>query len=228
LTGMIKKVTRKVFEAARNSFGPEPEWRRRKRSVDRDFDSAHGLDTGGITQLKELGVSRDAWSEGGPHIAADPVEFSEALASIELDLSKLTFVDFGSGKGRALLLAAAYPFQRIIGVEFAEPLVATARKNIERYGETHDVSRIEVVHSDALKYDLPNEPELVFLYNPFGPSMMKVVAERTRASLERAQRDLIVLYLNPFHVEAWIQTGFTQIKRGDHFAVLEMKGGEIR
>lgn len=223
MAGLILRSARKLAAITRRAFGPEPEWQKHKRVVDRDFDSTHGIDTGGITHLKGLGVPREAWSEGGPHIAVDPDEFATALDAIEGDLSRLTFVDFGSGKGRALMLAAEYPFRRIIGVEFAEPLVKTARENIRRLSETRDVSAIEVIHCDALKYDLPTEPELVFLYNPFGPSMMKVVAERARASLSAAPRDMVVLYLNPFHVDAWIDVGFTETQRGGHFSVLELK-----
>jgi SAM-dependent methyltransferase len=225
MTGLIGRLMKRISATVRRIFGPEPEWRKHKRAVDHDFDSTYGIDTGGITQLKGLGVPREAWSEGGPHIAVDPDEFATALEAVDLDLSRLTFIDLGSGKGRALMLAAEYPFQRIIGVEFAEPLVATARANIQRLSETRDVSRIEVVHSDALKYDLPAEPEMIFLYNPFGASMMKVVAERTRASLAAAPRKLVVLYLNPFHADAWVDAGFTQIKRGDHFSVLERNQG---
>jgi SAM-dependent methyltransferase len=207
---------------AQRAFGPEPEWRKHKRLVDQEFDAANGIDTGGITHLKGLGVPRDAWSEGFPHIAVDPEEFSTALSAVELDLSKLTFVDFGSGKGRALLLAAEHPFRRIIGVEFAQPLVETARANLHHYGETHDVRRIEVVHFDATKYDLPNEPLLIFLYNPFGDLMMKAVAEKTRESLRSSPRDAVILYLNPFHASAWTDAGFSEVRRGPHFSVLAL------
>jgi len=222
LERIISKVTKRLTGIARRAFSPEPEWRKHKRLVDREFDSASGLDTGGITHLKGLGVPREAWSEGFPHIAVDPDEFAAALDAVELDLSMLTFVDFGSGKGRALLLAAEHPFKRIIGVEFAEPLVQTARANLRQYGQTHDVRRIEVVHSDATKYDLPEEPLLVFLYNPFGESMMKAVAERTRESLRSAPREAVILYLNPFHANAWADAGFSEIKRGAHFRVFAL------
>lgn len=223
MPGFIARSVRKLTAIAQRAFGPEPEWQKHKRAVDRDFDSAYGIDTGGITQLKKLGVPREAWSEGGPHIAVDPDEFSAAVDAVDLDLSRLTFIDLGSGKGRALMLAADYPFRRIIGVEFAEPLVATARANIQHLSGTRDVSRVEVIHSDALKYDLPIEPEMLFLYNPFGSSMMKVVAERTRASLAASPREMVILYLNPFHLDAWIDAGFTQIQRGPHFSVLELQ-----
>ncbi|MBK8386616.1 MAG: class I SAM-dependent methyltransferase [Candidatus Accumulibacter sp.] len=41
------------------------------------------------------------------------------LSTLGLDWRRYTFVDFGAGKGRVLLLAAELPFKNIIGVEFS-------------------------------------------------------------------------------------------------------------
>lgn len=41
------------------------------------------------------------------------------------------FLDYGSGKGRALIMAAQYPFRRILGVEFSPQLSLIASQNIE-------------------------------------------------------------------------------------------------
>src|SRR5689334_16447391 len=40
------------------------------------------------------------------------------LAAIDYDLSRLTFVDYGAGKGRVLLLDSEHPFAAIGGIEF--------------------------------------------------------------------------------------------------------------
>jgi predicted RNA methylase len=42
-----------------------------------------------------------------------------------------TFVDIGSGKGRALIIAAEYAFKRIIGVEYSPSLATICRRNLE-------------------------------------------------------------------------------------------------
>ena len=219
MVGLVSRIARRLVTEVRTRLGPEPEWRKRKRIVDRQFDALHGVDTGGITHLKNLRLNNEHWRDGLDHIAADPAEFAAAIESLEVDLSAFTFIDLGSGKGRALLLACDYPFRQIIGVEFAEPLVQAARANFQRIGESRDVSRVTVIHADALEYDLPNVATILFLYNPFGSSIMQGVAKRARASLLGAPRNLIVVYLNPFHSNAWLQAGFDQVARGAHFAV---------
>src|SRR5947207_335541 len=47
-----------------------------------------------------------------------------------LNYSGYTFVDFGSGKGRMLLLAAEHPFAAVQGVEYNEHLHECAKNNL--------------------------------------------------------------------------------------------------
>src|SRR6266480_771574 len=39
-----------------------------------------------------------------------PEKFTRAMQALKLDFSRFTFIDFGSGKGRALLLASQHGF----------------------------------------------------------------------------------------------------------------------
>ena len=48
-------------------------------------------------------------------------------------LSRLSFVDYGAGKGRVLLLASQHPFAAIGGIEFAEELHDDATMNIAQF-----------------------------------------------------------------------------------------------
>ena len=63
--------------------------------------------------------------------AITPEAFHGLLASIDLGDHDLTFIDLGSGKGRAVLLASLYPFRRLIGVEFSPELTEVARLNVQ-------------------------------------------------------------------------------------------------
>ena len=65
------------------------------------------------------------------------------MGKLDVDHREFSFVDYGSGKGRVLMLAAAYPFRRILGVEFSESLDRVARDNIATLGA--DAGRVETV-----------------------------------------------------------------------------------
>ena len=198
-------------------FGPQPEWIRKKQAVDAHFDQANGVDTGGITGLEQLQVAGDL-KDGTAHIASDPDEFHRALRALGVDFSLYTFVDLGSGKGRALLLAAGYGFRRLVGVEFARELVDVAKRNIRVAGD-YVASRTSMIQQDATQYELPDEPLVLFMYNPFGARTMAPVAQRTRAWWERNRRPLHVVYVVPKHLDAWTDAGFVAEQR-DHYAIL--------
>lgn len=204
-----------------SALGAEPEWVRRKRVVDRAFDQELGVDTGGVTELKGLRLAGDA-ADSVAHIASDPDEFGNAMAALDIDPGRFTFVDLGAGKGRALLLAARHGFRKVVGVEFARELVEAAERNI-RAAHTRQSPPVRILEQDATCYDLPDEPLVLFMYNPFGGRTMQDVARRAAASLRRNPRPHHVLYLNPFHLDGWTAAGFS-VDRREHFAVLRLPG----
>ena len=91
-----------------------------------DFDRQHGVDTGGEfegwTYLSDLDIPSPNWIDCNDYTAIEPIRFEQVMAALEIAFEDFTFIDFGSGKGLALLLAPEYPFRRIIGLEFAPEL----------------------------------------------------------------------------------------------------------
>lgn len=105
-------------------------------------------------------------------------------------------VDLGCGKGRVLVVACSYPFAEIIGVELIPQLAAVARRNLRTE------SRCSVVVSDAGSFALPDHATVLFLFNPFTPTVDARVGQLLRASLSRAPRSVRVL---AYHVEpTWL------------------------
>ncbi|MCA8965807.1 MAG: class I SAM-dependent methyltransferase [Planctomycetes bacterium] len=213
LVGLFRSVRFRVREV----LAAPTQWRRHKRRVDRAFDAAHGVDTGGVVPLHAMGVTTPSARLAVDYIASDPEEFEAAMTALAVDAERFTFVDVGCGKGRALILAARQPWRRLIGVEFSSSLCAVARTNLAR--AVGGARQVEVRCQDALEFELPDEPLVLFLYNPFERSLMKAFAARVAASLERSPRDIRVVYTNPFHGDEWIAAGFELCARGDTHAI---------
>jgi hypothetical protein len=74
---------------------------------------------------------------------------------------------------------------------------------------------------DAASYELPGEPVVIFLYNPFGPEVMEKVAARVRASHARRPRELFILYANPFQLPVWEKHGFARVASENLYAILK-------
>src|SRR5262249_22968770 len=121
------------------------------------------------------------------------------------------FIDFGSGKGRTLLLASEYPFKRIIGVEMSEKLHVVAQKNIEIYqSKTQKCKKFQLECADATSYSLPVENTLFYLFDPFRPPVMESVLNNIGQSLKKHPRTIFVAYVNPSHSVVLEESGFLE------------------
>jgi SAM-dependent methyltransferase len=214
--GIRLKINDLVRRVARGVEQYRPQALRFRRALavrDARYDAEHQVDTA-ARHLRKLSIASANRRFGVDHIATDPEEFARAVAQLPIRPEEFVFVDLGSGKGRALLLAGEYPFRRIIGVEFARELHQIAATN------TRSRERIQVHCLDAVEFDFPLEPLVVFLYNPFGPEVMARVAQRLHDSYAARPRLIYVLYINPFHLEPWQALGFRTVRSGDPFVIL--------
>jgi len=169
--------------------------RRRQRYGDVDYDWEYRVDTTGATQGwrdRLLGLLHS------PYQPTDPALFHEMLSKLEIDFSRFAFIDIGSGKGRVLLMAADYPFRRIVGIELLPQLHRIAQENIAKYKSgSQRCFAIETICGDALNFNFPPEPMLIYLFNPLPEAgLMTVVANLERA-LKQNPRPVYLLYHNP-------------------------------
>jgi hypothetical protein len=163
-----------------------------------DFDRLHGVRTSGIVELSALTIDAHNDVFGVRYQATPESLFREMLAHVPLKPWSFVFIDFGSGKGRTLLMASEWPFRKIIGVEFARELHRIALENIDNYrGDTQQCRDVSSVCMDAGDYRLPADPAVLYFYHPFGAQVMAAVFARLKASLESSPRKLYVVYYNP-------------------------------
>src|SRR5262245_36673106 len=92
------------------------------------FDWTHGTDT----SIDADDASEDA--AGHPsHAGANPQIFRELMGNIPASVNTGVFLDLGSGKGRALILAAESGAKKVIGVEQRVDLHRLAKENTTHY-----------------------------------------------------------------------------------------------
>lgn len=126
-------------------------------------------------------------------------EMMNALAQhTTLDLSEFTFVDLGSGKGRALLMASDYPFRRILGVELLPTLHQIAEQNLAQYhSDSQKCFSLESICTDATAFSLPEAPLVVYLFNPFPEVGLRRAILNLQRDLRMTPRPAYLLYHNP-------------------------------
>jgi hypothetical protein len=203
-----------LAEAIRQGLGrPSPErlaYLAQKAAADERFDSANGVDTGGVQHLYGFTIEGENAAFGVNHIATDPEDFAHAIEQLDIALEGAAFVDLGAGKARALIMAGAYPFRAIVGVEFARELHRAGLDNVAKVApQLHNPARISMVLGDAAQYELPEGPVVLYLFNPFGGPVIEEVARRT--TLAARDRPLRLIYMNPIHGDAWTALGWTRL-----------------
>jgi hypothetical protein len=140
--------------------------------------------------------------------------FEWALAGIDYDLSKLTFVDHGAGKGRVLLLASEYPFAAIGGIEFAEELHDDAVMNIAQYPRSRMRCRnVECVHEDASQVGPPDGEAVHYFFNPFSREVFAEVLHNLVVSYRERPRRLYLILVDPIATDLVDNSGvFTRME----------------
>lgn len=111
------------------------------------------------------------WYDLANYEPTPPTVVEEVLDALPVPPGGLTFVDLGSGKGRAVLLASRRPFRAAVGIEHRPALHAVAERNRERFAP-HARCPVHLFVGDAAEHPLPDGPLLVWLFNPFGPAVL--------------------------------------------------------
>jgi hypothetical protein len=166
----------------------------------RMFDWRHGVRTCGEADLAGLTLVGNNTDHAVHYHPTHPKFLFEVFSSLRIDYPSYTFVDLGSGKGRALLVASEFPFSEILGVEFAAELHEIACENILRYrSKTQKCRNIRSLNLDAAEFELPLTPLVLYLFNPFRPAVLSPVLQRLQRSVNSHPRDVTLIYLAPFH-----------------------------
>lgn len=181
--------------------------------IDQRFDRKYGVDTSGIINTASLDISADKKKTSKEYQPTPVKAIRRILKSLTIDHSQYTFVDFGSGKGRVLLLASEYPYSKVIGIEFSRMLHSAAEKNIEIWKRQGRVKcrNIESICKDATEFGLPHEPLILFFFTPFNATIADQMARAISADFKKCPRQVQLVYYGgrPDFLNALTQTNFS-------------------
>lgn len=171
---------------------------RREHLENLEFDARYGTDTAEEMWLTAAGVApHDVIRGNAQYRPTWTSAFRRVMKLLSIEHDRFTFVDYGSGKGKVMLLAADYPFQQIVGVEYAPVLHEIAQRNCFVYrGDQQRCRCLVPVLGDATSFEPPETPLVCFFFNPFDGATMAAVVAALGRSLERSPRDAFLVYLN--------------------------------
>lgn len=103
----------------------------------------------------------------------------------------------GCGKGRVLLLASQYGFQKVKGIEFAEELCQIALVNCKHYQKYNPMLNYEIIHSDVVNYPIQEDENVFYMFNAFGKDVLIEMLNNIITSTKIKPRKVLIIYYHP-------------------------------
>jgi SAM-dependent methyltransferase len=160
------------------------------------FDRRHGVDTAPPSSVLGRLLSRRLRRRAPVAVRT----IRSILNALEDQIRGFEFVDIGSGKGRAILIASEFPFQKIVGIERAHDLADAARQNLRAYrNAARRCADVDIREMDARDYAIPEGDCVLFLHDPAGRKLLAAFAGKIRAACAARRHRLYVVYVSPRH-----------------------------
>lgn len=173
-------------------------------------EKKYGIDTIELNRLKGLSVNSENLTHASIYQGANYFLLEKAFEYLQRINANNTIVDFGCGKGRALVVAACYGFRKIIGIDFAKALCLSAEQNIAKVQSYFPSTSFIVICDDVINYVIKEDENVFFFFNPFDEVIMLHVVKKILKSLKENPRHVHIVYLNPVHKEIFLSAGFEE------------------
>ena len=186
------------------------------------FDVENGVRTSGIIPGRFLKTGHRHDRHSTAYFGVAPSVFGALMRRWRKSrpcaaLEEFTFVDVGAGMGRAMLLASEMPFKRVEGIELNPALAGIARRNAAKWKASGKAkSPMRMMCGDAVEFRFPKGPCVVFLFNPFGASVMRRLLVRVGEAFRDLPGQVDLLYVN--HEQEHVfegQRGFVRLYLGN-------------
>lgn len=173
------------------------------------FERRLGVETSDILSTDELGYS----DERNTHYQPSRWRTLKRMLPRRTVGPDDVFLDMGSGMGRVVILAASYPFKRVLGMELSPELHEIAVRNLDEVRDRLVCKDVELEQANALEYEIPDDVTVLFLYNPFQGEIFDTAIASLLRSVDRNPRRVRIIYSNPVEHERLMATGRVRLTK---------------
>ena len=162
------------------------------------FDANYGTETAQEVPLTDYDIPEAERGGLQQYSSVHEGVVRSMLSPLGTLLAGYEFVDIGSGKGKALLVASLFPFRRVLGIELSPALHAIAEDNIAAFAAKAPVACRDVASqcADARQFHDFGARTYVFIFNPFGEEIMADVVRNLEQAVAGGAA-LVIGYLSP-------------------------------
>jgi SAM-dependent methyltransferase len=201
---------------------------------DARFDRQYGTDTAGYEDPLTYGAGDPRAARSNFYVPTRAEPFLACLRRAALATTG-TFVDYGCGKGRAMLLAAQYGFRSLTGIDFSPVLCDAAQRNIARFRPHVPDADFEVICGDAGDYVVRPDDSVFYFYDPFHDDVIVHCLHRIAVSLDQHPRTATIIYHNnmplrptPFDAsDQWAETPLPRFDGNAFYLFTSRSSGRV-
>jgi SAM-dependent methyltransferase len=181
----------------------------RRVLLEASYDRKMGVQTSRLIAATDLGIEASkvgdvavgAISESA-YVPSPAWALPVILKQLDIRYDEYNFIDLGSGMGRVVLMAAEFPFTRVVGVEFSPQLHEIAKDNLAHSSGHRKAGSVELLLRDAREYTpLPGNC-IIYMFNPFRENVMRTVLDNLKRYFEsQPAAQLYIVYFVPVLAE---------------------------
>ena len=166
------------------------------------FDLEFGVRTSGLIAGRHLAAGHRHDRHNTAYYGVAPSVFKALIVRWRrcrpaAPIDAYTFIDFGAGMGRAVMLAAELPFRKVVGVELNPTLARIARRNLAIWRASgRALASMRIQCRDAAEFHYPEGHCVAFLFNPFGAPVMRRLLDAMAECFAGRAGQLDILYAN--------------------------------
>lgn len=123
-----------------------------------------------------------------------PYSVLERLANSGYIRKKNTVLDYGCGKGRVDFFLSYQTRCKTIGIEYDERIFQNAKMNEE---SAVSGKRTEFIMQNAEHYEVPEEVDRCYFFNPFSVEILRKVMARIVESYYESPREMLLFFYYP-------------------------------
>ncbi len=183
-------------------------------------EKKYGIQTTGADELKTLEKKGIDIDHSNVYMPASYDLLEDVFTKTNVSDFK-HLVDIGCGKGRVLCVAAHWGAKKVSGIDFSKEFCAAANQNLLITQHTFRDLNFKIYNNDAFYFEIAEDVDCIFMFNPFDDLIMSGVLENIEISLEEHPRKMTIIYFNPLQKHLLLELGYKIIYQQKKLQYLE-------
>jgi SAM-dependent methyltransferase len=168
----------------------------------------YGANTFAPVELKNLTIVDGDLKKASRYEAVSFYMLEHLFTAFRKLSGNTSIVDLGCGKGRVMMVAAHFGFNRMTGIDFAKEVCEEAKANMAKKEKQFPGISWKVINQNVENYDITPDDSVFFMFNPFDYSVLKNFLRKLDISCDEFPRSTYFLYASPQHDRLLLNNGF--------------------